>query len=414
MLKHSLPWIGRIYRQRNEARRQWSAHEGTGRVAQAERDEARRELSLRERTVRVAEAERDEARRQLSLHERTPRVAETKHHNDSFGQRTIIGSKEDDLYSPRRFAFSDRVLQNKKGDEAKRIFAEHCRYISLELFSYCNRKCVFCPNNFLERDGDNHVMPETVMQIILDNLSEIDYCGSIDFTRYNENLSHPEIFVPAVERFRRALPKARLHTNTNGDYVTLPYLYALSYAGLDSVRIQSYLNGRMLGNLGKKQEHAIKRLERLGLKYELSKDGNERHFIYESKIGYMKIYYEGVDYTGAAFDRGGALPSNREERSEMCTIPMREMYINYDGTVSPCCNITRDIHGDEYTFGKIGAGADLFDVFFDARMIEFRKSLLNLLPKGGACAKCNFVIAEDRSEKLPDFALDAVRVEAPA
>jgi hypothetical protein len=97
LLKHNLPWVGRVYRQRDEARRQLSLNEGTTRLAETQRDETRRQLSVLERTSRVAETQRDEARRQLSVFERTTTVAETKHHNNSFGQRTIIGSREDDL-----------------------------------------------------------------------------------------------------------------------------------------------------------------------------------------------------------------------------------------------------------------------------------------------------------------------------
>ena len=33
-------------------------------------------------------------------------------------------------------------------------------FIEIEIFSYCNRKCWFCPNSFVDRRSENLIMPE--------------------------------------------------------------------------------------------------------------------------------------------------------------------------------------------------------------------------------------------------------------
>ena len=39
-------------------------------------------------------------------------------------------------------------------------FKESLKFIEIEIFSYCNRKCWFCPNSFVDRISHNHLMPE--------------------------------------------------------------------------------------------------------------------------------------------------------------------------------------------------------------------------------------------------------------
>ena len=56
----------------------------------------------------------------------------------------------------------------------KEIFKQNLKLIEIETFSYCNRKCWFCPNSFVDRISDNKIMPEEVYLDLLSQLSEID------------------------------------------------------------------------------------------------------------------------------------------------------------------------------------------------------------------------------------------------
>jgi len=101
----------------------------------------------------------------------------------------------------------------------KRHFKEALRLIEIEIFSYCNRKCWFCPNSFIDRMSTNKEMPEQEYLSLLEQLQEIDFSGELTYSRYNEPLSHKDLFLKRVRQAREMLPNAILRTNSNGDYV---------------------------------------------------------------------------------------------------------------------------------------------------------------------------------------------------
>jgi hypothetical protein len=283
--------------------------------------------------------------------------------------------------------FLREVLSVHSREEAKGLFAECVRLVEVELFSYCNRRCRFCPNSLYPRDGENKILGDDVFTTIVSNLAEIDYRGFLSFTRYSENLAHPNILFPRLNYARKFLPSTFIVFNTNGDYVTLPYLYALHYAGLDRITMQCYLNEKEFGRLADKKALAEKRIRKLGLKAALIKD-TPLHFQFEAFVGSLRVVIEGYDFSVLATDRGGSLKIERPLRTAPCVMPMRDIYLNYDGSTSPCCDIRADVHGEDYVLGRIGPDFDLFQYFCSPAAVRFREGLLNFAEKTGACAHC--------------------------
>ena len=68
----------------------------------------------------------------------------------------------------------------------KELFKKQLRLIEIEIFSYCNRKCWFCPNSFIDRISDNKIMAEETYLDLLSQLQQIDYSGELTYSRYNE------------------------------------------------------------------------------------------------------------------------------------------------------------------------------------------------------------------------------------
>ena len=124
----------------------------------------------------------------------------------------------------------------------KTIFKKNLKLIEIETFSYCNRKCWFCPNSIIDRISENHIMPEDVYLDLIHQLSEIDYGGELTYSRYNEPLSQRELIIKRIKQARDILPHAILRTNTNGDYITRDYIEELYDAGLNQLWIQQYLS----------------------------------------------------------------------------------------------------------------------------------------------------------------------------
>ena len=59
---------------------------------------------------------------------------------------------------------------------------EQIRLIELELFSFCNRTCSFCPNNFIDRLTDNKLLDIDIFKKIINELVEFNYSNYISFS----------------------------------------------------------------------------------------------------------------------------------------------------------------------------------------------------------------------------------------
>ena len=108
-------------------------------------------------------------------------------------------------------------------EAAKALFKKSVKLVEIEIFSYCNRRCWFCPNASIDRRSENIYMESELYESILRDLGQIDYSGTVSFGRYNEPLAD-QVVVERIRQARAALPNATLHVSTNGDYLTLDYL----------------------------------------------------------------------------------------------------------------------------------------------------------------------------------------------
>ena len=93
-----------------------------------------------------------------------------------------------------------------------KVSLDKIRSVEIEIFSYCNRNCWFCPNNFIDRHSDNILMDEGIYLNILNDFKTINYRGRISYSRYNEPLSHKDIFLKRLKQANELLPSALLHT----------------------------------------------------------------------------------------------------------------------------------------------------------------------------------------------------------
>ncbi len=223
------------------------------------------------------------------------------------------------------------------------------RLLEIELFSYCNRKCKWCPNKEIDRTFYEELNID-IFKDLIQELKDNEYKGVITFSRYNEPLSHIEVFKERLNYIREHLDN-KLVTNTNGDFLTNENLDGLN---IDELSIMDYE--------GRGVDWCRKRLEDLNCDiYKIDGD-----YIYANR-GDMKIMYC-ANWQENRFitDRGGFLEEySNEVRTFGCNEPKYFVGINYDGTVSPCCNIRNDIEkhqkwilGDlhEETFTEIMSG----------------------------------------------------------
>lgn len=216
---------------------------------------------------------------------------------------------------------------------------EQLRIVEIELFSFCNRKCYWCPNKDIDRTFFEY-LDRTLFVNLLAELRAHDFSGVFSFSRYNEPFSDIETLFEAIRVIKTFFPYNKIVSNTNGDYITRD---VLDKAPVDELTIMDYdcrgwnwvYNRLIEWNCVNIQKHKL---------------------FYTAQKNNMKIlYYPNWPITSNITDRGGLLKeyATWEPRWHPCYEPQYYCGINYDGTVSPCCNVRNDAANKELILGDL-------------------------------------------------------------
>lgn len=248
------------------------------------------------------------------------------------------------------------------------------KLVEIEINSFCNRKCVWCPNTRFRRNKAIK-MPYEVYEKIIHELKNCSYKGVISFSRYNEPMSDILQFKNYLQLARDILPDIKLVSNTNGDYLSRENLDGLL---LDELSVMDY---DCLG-----MEICLDRLKRLNVEI-----ANVKYpYIFARYENIKLLYY--VDWAKNALlvDRGGFLKSevrhfehdmkwlnNKELRRKPCFEPMFFIGIDYNGDVVPCCQIRGDNPKHrKFILGNINKSS-LIDICSGEKISDFKKSIVN-------------------------------------
>ena len=266
------------------------------------------------------------------------------------------------------------------------------RMVEVEIFSFCNRRCWFCPNSFIDRHSENILMDTDIYTKVLKDLQTIDYSGIISYSRYNEPFSHLDIFIERLNEARSLLPKALLHTNTNGDYITRESLDAVYDAGLRSLNIQCYLRQNEPFDTENIKNRIKIVANKLDLKYT---ETCCNPYYYSVSFTYkdmcLNMYARDFNYTGN--NRAGSLKTIKPSiRNVPCYVPFTDIYIDHNGLIVPCCNFRSDIEKHKYfIMGDLNKNS-ILEIFNNKNYKRLRKILraknITLYP----CNECNFAL----------------------
>ena len=102
--------------------------------------------------------------------------------------------------------------------------------VSLEISTYCNRKCHYCPNKDYETPKE--FMSWGIFKTAIAQLKEIKYTGIIQYHFFNEPL-FDERLTDFVKYTSANLPKATRVLISNGDLLNIEKAKELSEAGVD-------------------------------------------------------------------------------------------------------------------------------------------------------------------------------------
>ena len=285
-------------------------------------------------------------------------------------------------------------------DTARDLFSRSVVRVELEISTYCNRTCSYCPNVIADRRSQNVKMSDALYTSILTQLSSIEWAGGLRFHRYNEPLSDREYLISRLREAREVLPKASLDLYSNGDYLDRDYLHELYVAGCRKMFVtfhtERYDGEQSVNDLEK-------RVAKLGYPYSLQKDGDFAMRAVVKVAPDMIFHYTVRDFFGVKdgvvnhLDRGQALGSHAAiQRTAPCTMPFVELQVETDGTLLPCCNIRTDVPGHkDCALGQLTPDSDIFLAWTNAEYVKWRRGLMSYEPKDAPCSTCTY-------DQIPD------------
>tara|TARA_A100001515_G_scaffold144595_1_gene149173 strand:- start:2681 stop:3535 length:855 start_codon:yes stop_codon:yes gene_type:complete len=271
----------------------------------------------------------------------------------------------------------------------KQIFKQNLKMIEIEIYSYCNRVCWFCPNSFIDRRSENKFMSESDYLDLLNQLAEIDYSGEVAYSRYNEPLANRQVFVERVKQARQILPNAILKTNTNGDYVTRDYIEELAEVGFNQLWIQQYLANEERYDHKKMYDRIHKKIKKLGLPATELTNIQGCKLEYDLSYKEMTIHIRARNFELDGSSRGDTVPiADDYQRTQRCMQVSDNMYIDYNGSVMVCCALRSDVPGQESgIMGHISDGK-LWDIHVNDSYSSWREHHKEDGPKEGFCRTC--------------------------
>lgn len=300
----------------------------------------------------------------------------------------VVSTSSEPIYKLNEDFFMSDISLKKK----KEIFKKNIRMVEIEPHSFCNRVCWFCPNSFIDRRSETKYMDRSILLKLLKDLKSIKYNELISFTRYSEPFGN-EIFFETLKLVKEYLPNAILHANTNSDYLNNETLHKAYDSGLRSLNIQIYLGEEenfCLDYVQKKAGKIIKKISDVAIKLESNTDS---WISYQCSYKDMNIKMYARDFHDSGINRGGLnVSSGEKKRYTPCSMPFNYVYVDYNGSIVPCCNMRSDLKEDEnnYIVGKLTSLNSIFDLYFNNKMIDFRKMIFNydVEKKPNLCKTC--------------------------
>lgn len=282
-------------------------------------------------------------------------------------------------------------------ERAKRLFAQAMVNIDLELFSYCNRRCLYCPNAFIDRISTNNYLPGPVYRMIVRDLAEIDYRAKITLNFYNEPMADP-VTLEACRELRSALPGASIRMNTNGDYLHKESLEEIRDAGLNHLMISLHVSAVVDWDDEKVKFRAEQIYDRTGRRPDHI-DFRPGEF-YRALIPFegMKVEVVQGNYNQFGYNIGGLMrhiPAPTERLSP-CDEPFKSMTVTYNGNLTACCRIRGDAEDHKpYVTGNLADYGSIYEAWANDALAGWRRHLLGFNPKAAPCNSCKAVRVAD-------------------
>ncbi|HZB31615.1 MAG TPA: radical SAM/SPASM domain-containing protein [Streptosporangiaceae bacterium] len=238
------------------------------------------------------------------------------------------------------------------------------RIVSVETRSSCNYTCSFCPVSRSVDPREAGEMSLELLQRIAGELADLRFAGRIALFGNNEPLLDRRL-ADIVRMFRSSCPKADLRILTNGVLATPDLVGELFEAGLSTLTVNNYTDGRRLIAPVWTLIAAADRLRPFDIRISVR------------------------SRTETLTTRAGLAPNKPHPTRTpqgFCALPFTDLHISYTGDVNLCCF---DAYGS-VSMGKV-TDASIVDIWQAPGFAVHRRSLLRGSRAGlSLCQHCDF------------------------
>jgi len=278
--------------------------------------------------------------------------------------------------------------------ESAQLFKKNITSVEIGTHNYCNRTCTFCPlslDSVNRRDMKNTIfMKDEVYENIIKQLASINFDGRLDFSRYHEPTSHKKYIIEKIKIARSYLPNADISLNTNSDYMNKEYHQQLLEAGVSNFAFQAYMKN---GATSFDEDEVFKRINKICDKLgapRIEKEGQQnKEWIIHKLPDRFKGKIHARNYWNNGVNRAGTVLDTNYTRTQPCTSMNKGVYIDYNGSMTACCDmLTPELH-TKWEVGNLEKEPDLFENYTSKFYTAFRDRITKAeWYPNSPCIKC--------------------------
>ena len=280
---------------------------------------------------------------------------------------------------------------------AETLFKSTVECLEVGISRFCNRVCDYCPNSTYDRRSSKDLMSDRLFYNIIYHLQKIQYSGQLQFHRYNEPLADLPYLIGRIRDAKKFVPACHIEIVTNGDYLNKDVAYQLFDAGVDTISATCHRHPGS-DDFSDLKKQLDQRLKKLDFPYIYSVK-NDVSLVAIIEIGQCKkITYKCLNFSARNQDGCFIIASDRAKslnlqetfvRHQPCLLPFKRFFIEWDGSVQPCCNIHIDVpEHKEFSIGKITPDSNIFQAWSCKNMTEWRNELFSNKVKKHPCTTC--------------------------
>lgn len=251
---------------------------------------------------------------------------------------------------------SESLAKIARFQKTNNLYSNICA-VSLELSNICNYAMIHpkCPAYYKK---EKTIMPKENVIEVLDELSEMEYNGMIQFTAYNEPLIDPRLFT-FLEYVNNHIPKAYVRIYSNGFYLNQTMVDELEEAGVAILCVTAY---------GNAEWDRLTKLK-VSIPYEV----------------HMCEFPNSLDDRKNIYEQCETAKCN-----EPC-MSLMSLHIHSDGKIAMCC---LDWKADEYLPVRKEHGMPMKNILEKEEIKEDVRQLLKGDRKHTICKNCTWSIME--------------------